>query len=266
MFGKQPSLESYRTDDRILLTSWFAHEKSKRYSLRSLPAAKNLAHVDPSLVATEAALATTNVPTHPVNGYSRLDAATGNLILQSVQRRLPHWESEEHHGHGRFARIDRMYALKGRLLSFIPQHLFTITWPGRKPGLAGPIAYHLVWLPVFDRFVVTASVPTREGNGYCDFALESFRAHDVIEQKVGNIVYRDWRRQFVHWCVKQRAEVYATGIIGYDFANKVAERAWTDPHQSFDRDGPTRQAPRRPPKQFAPLPPKGLNATIVPFP
>jgi hypothetical protein len=51
-----------------------------------------------------------------------------------------------------------------------------INWADSGPGLSWPADYNLVWLPTYDRFVLTYSADSPDAFGYCDFALGTVAA------------------------------------------------------------------------------------------
>ena len=105
---------------------------------------------------------------------SRLQAAVAQVLLHGVQHRLPNWGGWDA---TRFV-LARAYCRRaaGQTLALVPQHLFTINWADSGPGLSWPEAYHLVYIPGYERCVVTAS---RDGDdlwGCTDHAIGFFPA------------------------------------------------------------------------------------------
>jgi hypothetical protein len=54
---------------------------------------------------------------------------------------------------------------------------------------------HLVWTPIYKRFVVTASADYFDAFGYADFALGHFGRDDDVGQPVIGVIKRDWKMQ-----------------------------------------------------------------------
>jgi hypothetical protein len=252
----EPRFASLYTDVEILVIStWLA--RTGKLRLQSLSAAsaeqRPLADALAALgLAREAKI------------YDRLDAAVGQILLRDIACRLPrfrYWRDCRRSG----ARgTGKSTEQPGRLF-FAPQHLFTITWPSQKAGLRGPIAYYRAWVPVFDCFVVSASEPTDGPHGYCDFALGSFA--DVLEWQAlaGDIIYNDWLTQFGFWWRKHRAEIWATGIVPFEFADQLAERAWVTEHRVYYSKQLTPQAPRAATVTRAPQRKRSINAKVLRF-
>jgi hypothetical protein len=63
---------------------------------------------------------------------------------------------------------------------------------GSGPGFDWPVTYKLVWTPIYDRYVVTASADCPDAFGYADFALGHFGRSDDVGQSVIEIIKRDW--------------------------------------------------------------------------
>jgi hypothetical protein len=52
-----------------------------------------------------------------------------------------------------------------------PEFTLAIDWTMSAPGFSWPVSYHLVWTPIYERFVVTASADCPDAFGYADFVL-----------------------------------------------------------------------------------------------
>src|SRR5271165_5588688 len=235
MITEPPFASLYTHVEHLVISTWLA--RTQKLRLRSLSdASAQQRPIEDALASLGFAL--------EAKQYDRLDAAVGQILLRDVACRLPrlrYWRDCRSRSGARGT--GKSTEEPGRLY-FAPQYLFTITWATQKPGLRGPIAYHRVWVPVFDRFVVTASEPTDGPHGYCDFALGSFA--DVLEWQAlaGDIIYNDWLTQFGFWWRKHRAEIWATGIVPFEFADQLAERAWVAEHRVYYSKQLTPQVPR----------------------
>ena len=81
----------------------------------------------------------------------------------------------------------------------------------------------------------------------------------------GDIIYSDWQTQFGFWWRKHRAEVSATGIVPFEYADQLAERAWVAEHRVYYSKQPTPQAPRAATVTRAPRPKGSTNAKVLHF-
>jgi hypothetical protein len=248
--------DAYSNVERLVISAWLARKKKLRIRSLSDASAEQRPIAD--------ALASLGVAQEPKQ-YDRMDAAVGQIVLRDIACRLPRLQQPrdchcQSHGRGRGARSDQ----RGRLY-LAPQHLFTITWPGQKSGLVGPIAYYRVWLPGFDRFVVTVSEPNDGPHGYFDFALGSFADVPDWQTLAGEIIYIDWRTQFASWWRRHRAEVWSTGAVSFEFADQLAERAWITEHRVFYSAQLTPRAPRAAIVTKAPILNGSINAEVLCF-
>ena len=108
--------------------------------------------------------------------YASIDAAAASIVLERIQDRLPNYylrigdiydEPEIWRGRN----IAKRKAV--RKIELTPQSLFTVNWGG-GPGYDWPVEYCVTWIPLYNRFIVTASADCDEANGACDFALGQF--------------------------------------------------------------------------------------------
>jgi len=88
------------------------------------------------------------------------------------------------------------------------------------PGFSWPVSYHLVWTPIYERFVVTASADCPDAFSYADFARGHFGSDENVGQSVIEIIKGDWMMQrdecgqrrweeFLHSGLVKKAAVHA---------------------------------------------------------
>jgi hypothetical protein len=159
--------------------------------------------------------------------YSALQGAVGAALLRTMQPRLPRTalffpkanvlavsRGDPRPGHG-------------SKVSLVGRHLFTINWADGAPGMSWPTAYHAVWLPIWDVWVVTASDDTGETLGFLDVALGWFPATVAWEEGVTAIVKEDWSA----WARDRQPawqELLAKGQLSASAIWKCREHAWPD--------------------------------------
>jgi hypothetical protein len=80
-----------------------------------------------------------------------------------------------------------------RRVGIISRRLFAINWAGSARGVSWPVEYRVTWLPIYDRWVVTASADGDDAFGYADFELGSFQQETAMKDRAGEILRRDWR-------------------------------------------------------------------------
>lgn len=130
---------------------------------------------------------------HPSH-YRLIDAAVAFIVLENAEKRLPGWSALLADGTFVTARPYRDdERVPDRRVLLQSRQLFMINWADSGPGFSWPVAYYLTWLPVYDRFVVTASADCPDGFGYCDFAIGAFGQDKPIKEGARDVVCGDWK-------------------------------------------------------------------------
>jgi hypothetical protein len=161
----------------------------------------------------------------PGDLYTRSDAAVGGILLEAMEHRLPQWIGRNKDGEVVMARKYSDPAKHAeRTVKLTAQPLLTINWGG-GPGNSWPESYKLVWVPVFERFVVTSSSDSPEGFGYCDFALGVFTLDTSPMDGARDLITQNWdaRRS---WDQERWESVFTTGLVSDELAKQWADIAW----------------------------------------
>ena len=90
------------------------------------------------------------------------------------------------------------------------------------------MAYTLVWIPVFDEFVVVASADGEDAFGYADFALGRFPAGGDWVAQVKDIVMRDWRAALGGWDQSAWAYLFDSGAIPEEETMAWRREVWAE--------------------------------------
>jgi hypothetical protein len=164
----------------------------------------------------------------PCEPYSQAAAAVAHILLEAVERRLP-----------AFTRMDGDELVNARhpfkprpkpwrQTALLPRDLFGIDWSLSAPGFSWPVHYHLVWTPIYERYVVTASADCTDLFGYADFALGHFSRDDHVERSVLKIIKRDWTMQRDE-CSQPRWEaLISTGLVKDESITRIADEVWPE--------------------------------------
>jgi hypothetical protein len=130
--------------------------------------------------------------------YYALENAVARLVLEGIQDRLPQWATRDKEGNVKFGRS--VVPKTNRKLSFAPQCLFGINWANSGPGFSWPEEYYLAYVPLYDRFVVTASQDSPDVYGYTDIAIGHFEGviSDVISA-AGEQIRNNWSEHPNPW-------------------------------------------------------------------
>lgn len=159
--------------------------------------------------------------------------AVARLALARIQDELPAWAGVNEQGEYFSARTYTRSELAA--VSFHPQHLFTINWADSGPGFSWPEAYYLVWLPVFERYVVTASQDSPDCYGFEDIAI-GWQFFD--DDRVGvarDIILANWGSVHKPNNEDGWAYLFASGVVSESEAEEWREEIWP-PIQLDDED------------------------------
>jgi hypothetical protein len=198
------SNDTYTIEERRLLEVWFE--------------GKSLSIEDEDL------LAEWGFDHDPCEAYTRLDAWVGAFAVRDIQERLPNTGICRDDGVILTRPIVKNRRSK-RVASAV-RFLFQINWADSAPGFSWPADYHLIWLPEFERWVLTYSADSPDAMGYCDFALGAFGADDDWREAVREILVADWRFQFNEWNQSPWAYVWRPGLVSEEEAMAWRRLAW----------------------------------------
>ena len=156
--------------------------------------------------------------------------AVARLLLAAVQDRLPNWSAIRSDGEFVTTREKRTYGVNR--VAFLPIHLFTINWADSGPGFSWPEEYRAIWVPGFERYVVTASRDTAEGYGYADEAIGWFAGDGDLRNDSLEVIKAHWEEQYFQYEQHRWVYILDDGLITAPEANLLADEVWGD-----DEDG-----------------------------
>lgn len=162
--------------------------------------------------------------------YTHLDAWVGAFAVKDIQERLPNCGISWSDGSIELTRPIRRE--RPRKVTGLSRFLFRINWADSGPGISWPADYHLVWLPGYERFVLTYSADSPEAMGYCDFALGSVGPDEDWREAVRQMLVKDWRQQFNAWDQWPWAQLWSTGVVTEEEAFAWRTEAWRG-HESI---------------------------------
>ena len=160
--------------------------------------------------------------------------AVARLCLARIQDCLPAWAGVN--SDGEFVVARNYSRAEVAMVNFHPQHLFTINWADSGPGFSWPEAYYLVWLPVFERYVVTASQDSPDCYGFEDIAI-GWQFFD--EDRVGlarEIIQANWGAVHKPNNEDGWAYLFGTGLVSEDEANSWREEIWPSCSENDEED------------------------------
>jgi hypothetical protein len=170
---------------------------------------------------------------HP---YSQTAVAVAHIVLEAIEDRLPAWAC----WNGDELIYARRYRKAGqkprRRAVLLPNALFAIDWATSAPGSSWPVSYHLVWLPIYGCFVVTASADCTDAFGYADFALGHFGRDENVGQSVIEIIKGDWTMQRDECGQKRWEEFLNSGLVKKAAVHALADQVWPENDDYDDPD------------------------------
>jgi len=122
--------------------------------------------------------------------FNALDNAVARLVLEGIQDRLPQWGIVDKDFNALLAR--KISGKKKRKLSMAPQRLLSVNWATSGPGYSWPEDYYLAYVPLYDRYVVTASLDCPDAYGYSDLAIEHFPGGFKNPNSAAGKVIQNW--------------------------------------------------------------------------
>jgi hypothetical protein len=160
--------------------------------------------------------------------------AVARLALARIQDELPVWSSINQQGEFVVARTYTRAEVA--MVNFFPQHLFTINWADSGPAVSWPEAYYLVWLPVFERYVITASQDSTDCYGFEDIAIGwQFFSDDRVEL-AKEVIQANWGSVHKPNCEEGWQCLFATGTVSAEEALLWREEIWPQLTNEEDED------------------------------
>lgn len=167
------------------------------------------------------------------SGYSEEDAAVAACVLERIQDTLPQWASvrmkqnEDEETIITVAREIKSRQAK-RKVELVPQYLMMINWADSGPGFSWPVSYHVTWVPIYERYVVTQSADCPDAFGYCDFAIGHFPKTDDFVSAAAAEISDDWEWQRDQFTQERWAYLFGSGLIDEASAIRIREEVWDD--------------------------------------
>jgi hypothetical protein len=170
--------------------------------------------------------------------YASIDAAVASIVLERIQDRLPNYylrigENYDDPEIWRGRNIAERKAI--RKIELTPQRMFTVNWGG-GPGYDWPVEYSVTWIPMYNRFIVTASADCDEANGACDFALGQFEFTGSVAAEAAKSIEQDWSRQRDMWSQGRWVALFGSGLVSEEQAEEMADRVWAEEEDEEELD------------------------------
>lgn len=155
-----------------------------------------------------------------------LSNAVARIALKRIQDKLPVWACVDHDGEFVVARTYEDHESRGTEL--LPLYLFMINWADSGPGFSWPESYHLVWLPGFDRYVVTASQDSPDCYGFEDISIGHAPFAPDRKQLAKDIITGWWSSQRQNNGQEEWEHLFGVGFITEEEACAWRAEVWCD--------------------------------------
>ena len=112
--------------------------------------------------------------------------------------------------------------------------LLHINWAFSGPGIAWPEQYHLCYVPIYGRYVVTASHDSTDVFGYNDIAIGQFKDNiKSTAHHAGDSIKSWWRKQ-ANEGGERFVEIISEGLIKKNEAEMWANEIWIENEDEED--------------------------------
>ena len=157
--------------------------------------------------------------------------AVATLALSNVQSRLPQCGIVS--DSGKLTLTRKQFPLWRRDVVLFPQYLFMINWADSAPGISWPETYYVTYLPLIDRFIVTASQDSPDMWGVTDLAIGSFAGDRDLLDGSGEVISAWWAMQRDHG-QERFAYVWSEGRVSNSLAHHWADQVWVEVTEEED--------------------------------
>ena len=162
-------------------------------------------------------LTSSNEAANNMSGDLELDSEVASIILDTKQNHLPNYRWFDKEGNLKSVRGKK--DIKQRKIQLLPVHLFTINWAYSAPGLDWPESYSVTYVPSHNVRIVSASSDSTDCYGYTDLAIGCCKPYRTPEFGTKKVIQSWWRRLH-EWLGHPWADVYSTGLVDADRAEK----------------------------------------------
>ena len=154
-----------------------------------------------------------------------LSNAVARIALKRVQDKLPVWACVDQTGDYVVARAYEHH--EERDTELLPIYLCMINWADSGPGFSWPESYYLIWLPKFERYVLTASQDSSDCYGFEDIVIGVAPFVQDRKQVCRELIIRWWDDQKSNdqepW-----VSLFEAGFVSEEEAYSWRDEVWPD--------------------------------------
>jgi hypothetical protein len=167
-----------------------------------------------------------------IPGQIPIANAVATLALSNVQSRLPQCGIVDAQGNLTLTR--ELFPIWRRDVVLFPQFLLMINWADSAPGISWPETYYATYLPLVNRYIVTASQDSPDMWGVTNLAIGSFDPDLDFLEGSGEVIAAWWAMQKSHHSQARFAYVWSEGRVPLALANRWADEVWVEETEEGD--------------------------------
>ena len=188
----------------------------------------------PSLEKSIKTLMAGYIDTEPYN-CSMLEGIVGWTLLENADEDLlPTWGLLSPSGCIPRKRRDRSQH-PDRKINLKPVHLISIQLNNNDPdAFIEECVYFLIWIPIFNKYVVTKSAPTTDIFEMCDYAIGFFNETTDIQGEVSTLLHTDWCK-FRDETQQGKWKLLREGMLAREQVDLISEQVWPL-HERYPED------------------------------
>lgn len=215
---RTPGVVLFTEDEHLVLGRWF----EERTTRRSCTHGEEMDRALDALGVPDAC--------HNDDVLGRVEIAVARILLEADEQLLPNWYCWDEDGEEHSARSYRGPEERPRRkVALRSQHILTINWADGGPGMSWPESYRLIWVPGYERWVVTVSCDFHPNPGCEDAALGTFEAGaDGLEAPIGEILRHHWELT-AGYDQPAWAYLFTEGLVSEATALAWRDAVWPEP-------------------------------------
>lgn len=167
---------------------------------------------------------------------SQLQIAVARILLKEVQDSLPQWAAVKEDGAVILNRKSIKRHPKAAKLIFLPKFVCCINWADSGPGYSWPESYHVIYIPGFEKFIVTASRDGADAQGCADHAIGWGEASEGALLVAKRLIQADWDHKRKEYCQERWIYLFDEGLVDSETADLWADEVWPSDTSPVDEE------------------------------
>ena len=167
---------------------------------------------------------------------SQLQIAVARILLKEIQGSLPQWAAVKEDGEVILNRKSIKRHPKATKLTFLPHFVCCINWADSGPGYSWPESYHVIYIPGFEKFVVTASRDGADAQGCADHAIGWGEVSEGALLVAKRLIQADWDHKRKEYDQERWVYLFDEGLVDSETADLWADEVWPSDTSPVDEE------------------------------